>query len=853
MKPVKLEFCGINSFSEPQTIEFETLMAYGLFGIFGDTGSGKSSILDCISFALYGDVLRARSSKISDIINYNCDRAYVNFEFDIDYAGKRRRYRVERELKLKNASQNLKVYEYDEGKGAYLCVADAVRQGDRLLGEVIGLEQKDYEKCIALPQGEFAQFVKSGRADRLKLIARLFDLERFGEGLVKRVNLAVKDASAAVELSKAKLQPYESISKEGIDGLKTQIAAQKKEADVLKSKLADFKEREKKLAALLEKSKEAKVFREKYLTLQAQLSEIELLERELGLLPLATAVKKAHDALTKAEDELRNAELARKGAEGKLASAKNEVALAQAWDSEKSEAELAALNEERVRADAREKSVKRVKELEDKLKSSREEYKKCKDRFGGFDYEKEKAAIEARIASIQKGDALGLSKEAFFREEYAQFKEELCSIEHKFPETEGEIAPLIAKYTALSQGKVLDFSLLEGKNAEREKLLKTENEALRALEERNGDYKAHLMQLKAIEEEGKRIKEEIESLKKEMGEGASLIEIDRKIALLKKEAKAHTEKLDTAKKALSAAEANYAVCEEREKTCKKLLNEARAHALEALQAGAFESAKAAIALIDRYGEEEGAKERVKKFREEFSAAKAGYENLKDLPAVDEHEVEELKLALQETEKENENCVTLLALKKDELARSESALKEKSALEKELNANEKEKGVCEQLKKILEGNKFMEFVAEEYLGTVTLNASGRLLTLTNGQYFLKYDGGFLVGDNLYGGALRAVNMMSGGEIFLVSLSLALALSQEICARNLRSSEFFFLDEGFGTLDSKLVDTVMDSLEKLKGENFSIGIISHVEELKHRINRKLTVKKATAQHGSQIISE
>ena len=56
-----------------------------------------------------------------------------------------------------------------------------------------------------------------------------------------------------------------------------------------------------------------------------------------------------------------------------------------------------------------------------------------------------------------------------------------------------------------------------------------------------------------------------------------------------------------------------------------------------------------------------------------------------------------------------------------------------------------------------------------------------------------------------------------------------------------------------MDEKLVDTVMDSLEKLKGEHFSIGIISHVEELRHRIERRLSVKKATERHGSQITLE
>ena len=83
MRPVSLEFCGINSFSEPQKIDFEQLLQYGIFGIFGDTGSGKSTILDCIGFALYGEVMRVRSGKIADIINYDQNKAFVYFEFDM--------------------------------------------------------------------------------------------------------------------------------------------------------------------------------------------------------------------------------------------------------------------------------------------------------------------------------------------------------------------------------------------------------------------------------------------------------------------------------------------------------------------------------------------------------------------------------------------------------------------------------------------------------------------------------------------------------------------------------------------------------------------------------------------------
>ena len=145
---------------------------------------------------------------------------------------------------------------------------------------------------------------------------------------------------------------------------------------------------------------------------------------------------------------------------------------------------------------------------------------------------------------------------------------------------------------------------------------------------------------------------------------------------------------------------------------------------------------------------------------------------------------------------------------------------------------------------------MEFIASEYLQEVCVSASRTLLSLPGGRYFLRYEDEFRAGDNLNGGTLRSVRTLSGGETFLVSLSLALALSGAICAKSLRPIEFFFLDEGFGTLDEKLVDTVMDVLEKLRSRNFSVGIISHVEELKHRIDHKILVSGATEQRGSSV---
>jgi exonuclease SbcC len=100
----------------------------------------------------------------------------------------------------------------------------------------------------------------------------------------------------------------------------------------------------------------------------------------------------------------------------------------------------------------------------------------------------------------------------------------------------------------------------------------------------------------------------------------------------------------------------------------------------------------------------------------------------------------------------------------------------------------------------------------------------------------------------------VTSLSGGETFLTSLSLALALSEQIQLKGQSPLEFFFLDEGFGTLDYDLLDTVIDSLERLSKKERVIGLISHVPELRSRISRRLIVEPPTIQgEGSKVTIE
>ncbi|MDF2520115.1 MAG: hypothetical protein K0R84_743 [Clostridia bacterium] len=164
------------------------------------------------------------------------------------------------------------------------------------------------------------------------------------------------------------------------------------------------------------------------------------------------------------------------------------------------------------------------------------------------------------------------------------------------------------------------------------------------------------------------------------------------------------------------------------------------------------------------------------------------------------------------------------------------------LQEELQAVSKKKDMLEQIQKLLKGNAFIEFISEERMRYIAREAAETLGQLTKFRYSVELDSenGFVIRDNANGGVLRSVATLSGGETFLTSLSLALALSSQLQLKGQSPLEFFFLDEGFGTLDNTLLDTVVDSLERLSSNKRIIGLISHVPELKERIPRRLVVE-------------
>ena len=116
----------------------------------------------------------------------------------------------------------------------------------------------------------------------------------------------------------------------------------------------------------------------------------------------------------------------------------------------------------------------------------------------------------------------------------------------------------------------------------------------------------------------------------------------------------------------------------------------------------------------------------------------------------------------------------------------------------------------------------------------------LALLTNGRYQFVYDDDFKICDNLSGGIARSVTTLSGGETFLASLSLAMAVTEFTAMFRGREIEFMFLDEGFGTLDEYSLDTAIQTLLTLGDTGRMVGIISHVQQLRAYIPTRLEVR-------------
>lgn len=884
MRPEYLSFCGINSFSKRAEIDFNKLLSGGIFGIFGDTGSGKTTILDAMIFALYGRIDRTRGGNGNEIINYNCDKASVTFDFRTEWEGKRRLFRIEREIKKKNSMQSLTLSELDGGR--ILPVSDGVKNTNQKIQEIVGLSFEDFKKCIALPQGEFAQFVKAERSERLKLISRLFGLDKYGELLNARIKKKLDAVRSEYDRCSGALQSYGLLDEETLKGLEKEVAELAEQKTQLDTAFSGFERAHLSLKAAYERTCKRQDLSKKLEKLLSEQEQFRALRERLARYPAAKEIAELDAQCKKLEEEIAASEKSCKSAALQLEEiGLQERSLIEKFDGEKNSEQTEEIAVRLAGLDAAKQDAAALREKQKKREDLRRKYQEeaeKKGRFAGKEQElslREKEIAEQLRQSGEDSLDLFLADNledalltAEFRRARQYFSDKREQLHQKFSDGElfravdEEIASRLKFYGDLLDGqKSRDVSLVleEYRRLQkmRQDLQNRQRELL--LEKANASNQAQAAQkeLERISEEGTLLKKETEALEKKIraitGTDTQGFEaLEKSLSAQKKKLQEEKKTFEQRSKDLQERRQSISLAQAREQTSlekrREDVQEKRQKRDALLQENAFADAKEAAALAASVPDAKDAERRVKEYDDELLSVRSQWkafavEGEKDVSAEEFRQSED-KVAQMRQKKES--VAAAYAVCMQDLTDKRKRLQEKKTLEKELARHKAQTELVSGLRELVKNNAFMEFVANEYLSDIAVAATKTLLQLTGGRYFIRYESGFFVGDNLCGGELRSVNTLSGGETFLVSLSLALSLSSAIYAKSLRPIEFFFLDEGFGTLDEKLIDTVMDSLEKLRNSHFSIGLISHVEELKHRIGNKILVTGAAEGGSSEI---
>lgn len=265
MIPIQLTLEGLYSYRQRQTIDFASLTSAGLFGIFGAVGSGKSAILEAITYALYGETerLNQRDKRGYNMMNLKSNRAYVEFDFE-NHEGKR--FRATRELKRNSRnfedvkSPQVVFYAWENGAWHPLEHTDAER--------IVGLSYANFKRTIIIPQGQFKEFLELSAMERTNMMKEIFNLHRYD--LQDRVSFLNKQNDANVNQLKGRLQAYEAVSEEEIELFQLQ----------LKERMEQQQAAQQQHDVVSERFRHLKLLKEASDTLIKKKQEIERLNRE---------------------------------------------------------------------------------------------------------------------------------------------------------------------------------------------------------------------------------------------------------------------------------------------------------------------------------------------------------------------------------------------------------------------------------------------------------------------------------------------------------------------------------------------------------------------------------------------
>ncbi len=918
MRPLKLTLSAFGPYAGRMELDFETLGTNGLYLITGDTGAGKTTIFDAISFALFGEASGGSREPGMLRSKYADPATPTEVTLTFRYAGKE--YTVTRNpeyLRPKGRGEGMT----KQNANATLVLPDAnpitkPKEVNAAIREILGIDREQFAQVAMIAQGDFLKLLLAETKERQKIFRNLFHTNLFvqlQESLSKQANrvkyqwedvrgsiqqymegIVWDEASDHAETAKLAQQgalPAEAVlllleSLLAEDAAKQEVLeAQRKEQDAameevvaLLTKAEAFRKTKESLTRTEEaEAGTAQLLQQRQAELeiqQAKKPRQEQLGREITSIDLSLP---EYDRLTQLQESLAESEKQKETAEGSSAAALEEKKALSP--------ELEALKEERA-------GLENIGAEKEKLLRQKQEQHHKRDRLQKLisdivkyraQQEKWQTARQLYLAADEKSSGLlqeyDAKNRAFLDEQAGLIAGQLeegkpcpvCgSVHHPAPASMADSAPTEeeVKKARKAYEKAAKDTEKASAAAAREKGKAT------GLEEALLKQTELLLDMQDIDKAESTARDTVVEL------FDSVENLEKRIQEITR-GQERKEQLDAL---IPRKEKALAALEERRSAARELLASATASSqslgeqIAALKEKlAFESKTAAMAHRSALEQErkalqtalETAEKDYASCRERLVSLRASMVQLKQqleegIP-IDIREQQDRKAelnvqkaAIQKEQKDihsrlhaNGENLRNIRHKSEELSKLEEKQKWLRALSDTANGTIKGK------EKIM----LETYIQTTYFDRIVARANVRLMKMTGGQYDLKrrktadtmrgQTGLELDVIDHYNGTERSVKTLSGGESFKASLALALGLSDEIQMSTGIRLDTLFVDEGFGSLDPESLNQAYNTLAGLTEGNRLVGIISHVAELKERIDKQIVVTKEKSGGSKAVI--
>ena len=782
MRPVRLEMRGFGAFRDLVDIDFDDT---DFFALVGPTGSGKSTIIDALCFALYGKIPRLGSANAAGTVtSVGATETVVRLTFAI----RDDRYVVARMLRL-GRTKEVRL-EQVRSDGTTITLAAQARETDRLVESIVGLTFEHFTRCVVLPQGEFARFLHDEPKDRRALLVRLLGLGLY-DVMRKRADEMSREAGTrravlAEQLGAARvLDAHEEIALRAraaqLVTLDTQVVHVLHRASDLERQVVDD-----------ERAIDAAQSRCASLEHIVVPPEVDDLARRHDQASTALEARRAEAAVALARcSDLRaaRAALADRGWVTNLIAVHERVARGLVVIEEREREVVVAQQTERA-ADDRERAADSV----------RIDARAARDRVArGLAAHDLAAHLElgepcpvCEQLVVQRPDRatpveLGAADRALAdaertvdatRRAQRAAADERAEAVSRLAQAQGQLAMLSGQLEDVPDLARLRATLQQVEQADG--VLATAEQALVAGDAEVASAAAHLDQLAA----GVRALADQLHRQRDPVAGLDPPKPDADVV--------------ASWRTLVAWSAPRLVEQQ------VLLADLRDHRRAAtdLKAGLERDTLVAAAALGVHASQ-----------------------ARELPGAVGRAAAELDATLRSAEADRVR-VGMLAAEVEQLGERAD--------------------VAGALALHLRSDRFQDWLVTESLDVLAAAASTLLHRLSGGQFSLRYrENDFAVVDHRNGDEQRDARTLSGGETFQASLALALALADHIAGMGAGGGaalDAIFLDEGFGSLDADSLETVAETIESLGGNGRVVGIVTHVRELAERVPVRYVVTKA-----------